>query len=250
MLASGRTTKPSGPIAFPKKGESWREPFYGVEGAAASLLHDLRNRLTTICGCAELLMGVSLDQGQTRRLASNLWISAKRMKEMLTEFASTHGKAETTEICNLCEVIVEACESAGVTDRRDVELQLDVPVEIALSMARTRMKSVFLNLIVNALEAMPGFGLLRIAAREECDRVMIEIEDTGPGIPAEIRNRLFEPFITLGKRDGLGLGLMLSRRTIEDHGGELRAEAAAGARFVISLPLAPPTTRTQAMSVD
>jgi signal transduction histidine kinase len=63
------------------------------------------------------------------------------------------------------------------------------------------------------------------------------MEDTGPGIPDEIRDRLFEPFVTAGKQDGLGLGLALSRQAVLDHGGDIWTEPASGARFVIRLPL-------------
>src|ERR1700751_4062295 len=64
----------------------------------------------------------------------------------------------------------------------------------------------------------PG-GKLRIMGRKTGNYVLIEIEDTGPGIPEAIRDRLFEPFVTAGKRDGLGLGLALSRQTVINHGG-------------------------------
>jgi hypothetical protein len=67
--------------------------------------------------------------------------------------------------------------------------------------------------------------------------VLIDVEDTGPGIPRAIRDRLFEPFVTAGKDHGLGLGLALSRQTVLDHGGDMWTEPAAGARFVIRLPL-------------
>ena len=67
--------------------------------------------------------------------------------------------------------------------------------------------------------------------------MLIEVEDTGPGIPRGIRDRLFEPFVTAGKDHGLGLGLALSRQTVLDHGGDIWSEPAAGARFVICLPL-------------
>ena len=67
--------------------------------------------------------------------------------------------------------------------------------------------------------------------------MLMEVEDTGPGIPRAIRNRLFEPFVTAGKDHGLGLGLALSRQTLLDHGGDLWIEPARGARFVMSLPL-------------
>jgi two-component system nitrogen regulation sensor histidine kinase GlnL len=67
--------------------------------------------------------------------------------------------------------------------------------------------------------------------------VLVELEDTGPGIPDCIRDRLFEPFVTSGKQNGLGLGIALARQTVRNHGGDMWTESAAGARFVIRLPL-------------
>ena len=104
-------------------------------------------------------------------------------------------------------------------------------------LAVTRMERVFLNLITNALEAMPTGGKLHIVSRKANSYVLIELEDTGPGIPRGIRDRLFEPFVTAGKQDGLGLGLALSRQTVLNHGGDLWTEPATGARFIIRLPL-------------
>ena len=86
------------------------------------------------------------------------------------------------------------------------------------------MERVFLNLITNALEAMPHGGEIRIGARQRDNGVLIDVEDTGPGIPRTIQDRLFEPFVTAGKDDGLGLGLALSRQTVLDHGGDMWIE--------------------------
>jgi signal transduction histidine kinase len=99
------------------------------------------------------------------------------------------------------------------------------------------MQSVFFNLIVNALEAMPTGGRLHVTARKVGSWVVIEMEDTGPGIPHKIRDRLFEQFVTAGKQDGLGLGLALARQTVLSHGGDIWVEPSVGARFVIRLPL-------------
>ena len=98
------------------------------------------------------------------------------------------------------------------------------------------MERVFLNLITNAMEAIPSAGTICITASEADNRIQVTVEDTGPGIPAEIRCRLFEPFATAGKKDGLGLGLAFSRQAVRDHGGDLWAEPSRGARFVMWLP--------------
>ena len=99
------------------------------------------------------------------------------------------------------------------------------------------MERVFFNLIGNALEAMPGGGVIHITASVKSDGVFVQVEDTGPGILPEVRGKLFEPFVSAGKKNGLGLGLALSRQTVLDHGGEIWVEDAAGAKFVIRLPL-------------
>src|ERR1051326_8578213 len=107
------------------------------------------------------------------------------------------------------------------------------------------MERVFLNLIGNALEAMPGGGTLRISARQDGDLLLISVEDTGPGISPEIRDSFFHPFVTFGKSNGLGLGLSFSRQTLLDHGGDLVLDPASarGARFILKLPLHPTATR-------
>ena len=82
-----------------------------------------------------------------------------------------------------------------------------------------------------------GSSWSRSSPRNGGNCVLIEVEDTGPGIPRGIRDRLFEPFVTAGKESDLGLGLALSRQTVLDDGGDMWIEPVLGARFVISLPL-------------
>jgi signal transduction histidine kinase len=89
----------------------------------------------------------------------------------------------------------------------------------------------------HSLEAMPRGGEIRITAREAGDCALIEVEDSGPGIPPEIYGRLFDPFVTARKKDGLRLGLALSRKTVRNHGGDMWIQPACGARFLICLPL-------------
>jgi signal transduction histidine kinase len=210
----------------------------------ASLVHDLRNPLAAICGSAEMLLAANLAPADTMRVTSNIHRAARRMGDLLAEFARfTRGHAEAIERCNLRAILVASCEAAGLAERDGIELLLDVPPQIEIPLARARMDRVFLNLIANALEAMPAGGAIRITASEVGDAVLIEVEDTGPGIPVEIRHRLFEPFVTSGKKQGLGLGLTLSRQTVRDHGGDLWTEPAAGARFVMSLPLRSPSAK-------
>ena len=116
-------------------------------------------------------------------------------------------------------------------------IETDVPEDLELPLERARIERVFLNLIDNALGMMPKGGQLRIAARAEGSSVVVRVQDTGPGIPPQIRARLFQPFVTAGKKNGVGLGLAFSHQTVLDHGGKLWAdETQEGACFLIQLP--------------
>ncbi len=99
------------------------------------------------------------------------------------------------------------------------------------------MERVFINLIDNALDAMPNGGELRIGASQNDGCVLVAVQDTGTGISAEMRPHLFRPFVTGGKRNGLGLGLTLSRQALLDHGGDLWLDdrPGPGARFCLRL---------------
>jgi signal transduction histidine kinase len=206
---------------------------------SASILHDLRNPVGTIYAGAEILMTLDTAPSQVKRLAANMHRAAGRMRELLIDLAgATCGNRSTPEICDIRDIIAAASEAAaGAMDNQRIQILLDVPGQIKLPLARARMKLVFFNLITNALEAMPGGGEVRIGATRNGDYVLVAIEDTGPGIPHEIRDKVFEPFVTAGKKNGLGLGLAFSRQTVLDHGGDIWIEPAAGARFVIRFPL-------------
>jgi signal transduction histidine kinase len=229
-------------IGIADAADPWRAGSESRSGAgwlSASILHDLRNPVGTIYAGAEMLMMLDTTPNQVKRLAANMHRAAGRMRELLTDLTSvTYGKKSTPEICDIREIIAAASEAAvAAMENQRVQILLDVPGGIELPLARSRMKLMFFNLITNALEAMPRGGEVRIGATRSCDYVLVAIEDTGPGIPHEIRDKVFEPFVTAGKENGLGLGLAISRQAVLDHGGDMWIEPAAGARFVIRFPL-------------
>jgi two-component system NtrC family sensor kinase len=220
--------------------ESLPEGMSTVGWLSTSILHDLRNPAAAIYAGAEMLLNVDTTPTQVKRLALSMYRAASRMQDLLAELSCTYGNRSTTELCEIRELIAAAGEAASTAaENHSVRILLDVPCDIQLPLARSRMKRVFFNLITNALEAMPTGGQLRIGARRVGNYVLVEIEDTGPGIPHEIRESVFEPFVTAGKEHGLGLGLALARRAVLDHGGDIWIEPAAGARFVIRFPYSP-----------
>ncbi len=210
---------------------------------STSIIHDLRNPLAAIYGGAEMLVDTDLSPEQVRRLAANIYRSSRQVQDLLQELADvTEGRGHAREICRLREVIAAAyAPVAANAEAHQVRVKIDTPEDIELPLDRSPMERVFQNLISNAVEAMPEGGSISIRAEREDSSVLVSVEDTGPGIPALIAPQLFQPFVTAGKKNGLGLGLALSRKTVLSHGGDLWTEEANGgkngARFVMRLPL-------------
>jgi signal transduction histidine kinase len=207
---------------------------------SSSIVHDLRNPLAAIYGGAEMLVDADLPPAHVKRLASNIYRSSQRIQGMLQDLLDvSRGKQGSPEVCRLREVAVAATDSlAAAADAQGVTISLEIPPEIELPLDRSRMERAFVNLIGNALEAMPSGGEVKIRAEMRGDAALVHVDDNGPGIAPEIRAQLFQPFVTAGKRNGLGLGLALSRQTVLEHGGDMWVESpiGRGARFSFRLP--------------
>jgi signal transduction histidine kinase len=207
---------------------------------SGSIVHDLRNPLAAIYGGAEMLVDADLPPAHVKRLAGNIYRASRRIQELLQDLLNvSRGKSRAPELCRLREVASAASDSLSATaEAHGVKVIQDIPAEIELPLERSRMERAFVNLIGNALEAMPDGGEVRISARADRGAVLVEVQDNGPGIAPAIRSQLFQPFVT-GKRNGLGLGLALSRQTVLEHGGDMWVESTpgSGARFLFRLPL-------------
>jgi signal transduction histidine kinase len=212
-----------------------------ISRLSTSIVHDLRNPLAAIYGGAEMLVDGDLSDEQIHRLARNIYRSSRRVQELLQELVDVRrGKTRSPELCRLREVVSAAADSySGVARSQSVSVDIEVPEALELPLERARMERVFVNLIGNALEAMPDGGSLHISAERQNGSVLVKVEDTGPGIAAQIRPRLFHPFVSAGKKNGLGLGLALSHQTVIDHGGDLWLDpnVRSGARFWLRLPV-------------
>ncbi len=159
----------------------------------------------------------------------------------LVQSLRTFGRPDRSEIDHVD--LHEALESTlrlvshELADRIRVEREFsDIP---RVECYGHQVNQVFMNLLVNAIHAIRGEGTITIRTRAEGDRVLVEVEDTGIGIPVDSLERVFEPgFTTKGKRVGMGLGLLISRQIIERHGGALsvRSEEGRGSTFTVALP--------------
>jgi signal transduction histidine kinase len=208
---------------------------------STSIVHDLRNPLAAIYGGAEMLIdNTDLAPEQVRRLAQNIYRSSRHVQELLSELSDvTRGRTQAPEPCSLNEIVTAATDMLAPQARKSgVEIHSEIEPGIELPLERSRMERVFENLFSNAIEAMPAGGTIHVTSQSSDQDVTIAVEDNGPGIEQSISARLFEPFVTAGKTNGIGLGLALSRKTVVDHGGEMWAESkeGRGARFLVRLP--------------
>jgi signal transduction histidine kinase len=219
-------------------------------GTMASMLaHDFRGPMTIIRGYAEMMLEPGTAAEEQKARASIILEAVDRLERMTAEtldFARGAGRLVRRTMPLGVFLTDLARGTANELPGLEVVKDFEVPTAAAVSLDVDKLRRVVSNLAANARDAMGGRGRLHFSARVDGDeaRLVLVLADEGPGVAAEVRDRLFEPFATFGKKRGTGLGLALARRFVEDHGGTLEllpAEAAApGARFRIALPLRPP----------
>ncbi|MEW6237678.1 MAG: ATP-binding protein [Candidatus Omnitrophota bacterium] len=219
---------------------------------AAGVAHEMRNPLTTIRGYLQILPDNKDDEDFIKEFSSNLIREIDRLTR-LTDDLLNMAKPISPELQR--ERLSDLAASVGffLSDKFESSgTQLIVEEDRGgdcVLIDRDRIKQVFINLYMNAIEAMREGGEIRVRfsrrtgrlSEEEKEKVyaVAEVIDNGPGISSHVLDRLFDPFFTT-KESGTGLGLSLSHRIVEEHGGFLRVESRAGegACFGILLPLA------------
>ena len=214
------------------------EHLAAVGQLAAGVGHELRNPLTSI----KMLVQTGLE-GAHRLTADDLRViegEIRRMERSLQTFLefARPPKLERrpVELGAVLGAVAGLVRGRAEQQRVRAAIELpDGPVELAADAGQ--LQQVFVNLVLNALDAMPAGGALTVTARRAAGQVEVEVDDTGPGVAPAMLPRLFQPFAS-SKDTGLGLGLVISRRIVEDHGGTLTAGArpGGGARFVVRLP--------------
>jgi len=219
--------------------DSGREAAMGT--LAMSLLHDLRNPLAAIHSGAEMLNAAEFPEQHVRRIARIMYDASIRIQELLQDYADLCRTMENQlHPHNLRHVVGQAIDRvATMADAQSVAVEVDIPGDLVVIVDRRQILSVLVNLLTNALESMEEEGSIQISASLGDGVVVVRVLDSGPGIPPEIRDCLFDPFVTARKPNGWGLGLAQARRVVLDHGGEMWVESVSGmgACFAFSLPL-------------
>jgi len=220
---------------------------------AATIAHELNNPLQAVQSCIYLVADQTDPDGHDRQYLDiareELGRMARIVGRMLDFYRPSDEGRIPTDINFLLEDVIalarKRLQQGGI--EMDLELAPDVPLIVATG---DHLKQVFLNMVINALEAMPQGGRLEMItryisepdAREKgsVDAGFVEIEfaDTGVGIPAEYINNIFDPFYTT-KSKGMGLGLSVSYGIVERHGGQIQVESKVGegTTFIVRLPV-------------
>lgn len=190
---------------------------------SAGMAHQIKNPLAAMRGYAELIsrqLEDPLQKKMSDKLVAEISALDRVVRDFLAFSRGAHGSPEKLTLRSALAPVVDAAKARG-GDPVQVELHCDEGPELEVD--ATSLRQALMNLGVNAAEALrenAGGGRLDIRAAFNGKMVTVEFEDNGPGIPEEVRGRLFEPFVT-GKADGTGLGLAISRRLLRDLGGEL-----------------------------
>jgi signal transduction histidine kinase len=217
---------------------------------AAGIAHEVRNPLTAI----KLLVQALADGrgGGTRlrpRDAQVLEEEIVRLEQIISTFLDfarpPRPDKKPVEVGPLVGQVADRVRARA--DLQGVAVEVSAPARpVVAELDPNQLQQVLYNLLFNALDAQPGGGRVRVTVADEDDpsgerAVTIRVEDDGPGLPAEVRDRVFEPFVST-KETGLGLGLSICRRIVEGHGGTIRAadREGGGTAFTVRLPTAQP----------
>jgi len=231
-----------------EKNRSLEERYPELASIAGGLAHEIKNPLSVLNLNLQLLAEDFRDAAADKERRALFKIEklqqvVQQLESLLNDFLRfarvTGLKLEPVDINAMLQELIDfylpQAEQAGIVMRDD--LPADLP-KVALD--RDLVKQAILNLLLNAQYAMPKGGELILKTRAEGDRVVIEITDTGVGMSAETRAKIFQPFFST-RSAGSGLGLPTAKRIVEAHRGELlvQSEPGKGTVFTLKFPVAP-----------
>ncbi len=215
------------------------ERFAAAGRLAAAIAHEINNPMQSIRSGLELLARRLPEEDDVSRQYIEILLEEQArvsgiIRQMLDFYRPPQGQRAPTDVNEVIERVLRLATMDHPETQVETRLARDLPRVYADA---DQLKQVFLNLVLNAVEAMARKGRLTVTTATAGDWVVIRFQDEGPGIPAADRQRIFEPFYTT-KPEGLGIGLSVSRSLIEAHGGKIAVHSreGKGTTFEIRLP--------------
>jgi len=219
------------------------ERLAAVGRVAGTVAHDLRGPLSGIINSADFLARPEVSIEVRKKMCDGIVAAARRListVQGILDFSRDGHMSTHFATCSLDGFIQEVIDVFQVDFKeRKIRVDINRGYEGEVKIDSDRMAQVIHNIVANARDAMPEGGKLTITSGRDNNRVNLSFTDTGPGVPPELMDRIFEPFVSYGKKKGAGLGLSIARRIVEEHGGRIWAEKSpsGGATFLIQLPL-------------
>ena len=222
---------------------------------AAGIAHEIRNPLVGIGSTASLLLE-DFEEGDSRRDdLETILKETRRLDRIVNQIVDYARPRDLLPVrFRLEELLEESLQVLSkLIEQRAIQVHHHRPTDLnSLYADRDQLKQVLLNIIQNAIEAMPLNGTLQLSIVEELyehqQGLRLKVEDSGKGIDPHVLSKIFEPFFTTGKHRGTGLGLAICRNIIEAHGGEIHAESQRNCGATISVWL-PSVCQTQLSTV-
>ena len=206
---------------------------------SANIAHEIRNPLASLRGAIETLTTETMPEPQRERLAQIVLRESDRLNAIIKNFLDYARPAPLTpllvDVSNVIDEVLVLLEHRAQSSR--VKIVSDLPPGLTWSLDSQQLRQALWNLCLNAVQAMPGGGELRVTAGTDEDWLEVIVSDTGDGIAAGDFPHLFEPFFST-KAEGSGLGLALVHRIAQDHGGlvEARSTPGQGSVFTVRFP--------------
>lgn len=217
-----------------------------VGSMANSIIHDLKNPMCILRCCADLIAAES----KSPRIHDLIKMQSKAVEGMLamTQELLDYARGSTTlskqsiSVWGLLEELNQ--QSLQLLPGLNIQLVRTIYYQDEVEIDLPRFIRVLCNLIKNAREAMPGGGILTLTTELIDSQVVIRLADTGSGIPADLLPRIFEPFVTHGKKNGTGLGMAIAKSVVEAHGGQISVQSAVGSGTTVEIRLPAPEVAT------
>lgn len=213
--------------------------------------HNVNNTLTGILGRAQLILRNSNDPAKIEAGIEMIIKSAEdgaHIIRRIQDFARQRPSREF-EVVSIVDLLKDACEMSrprweSRSEFAPIRFALHADCQAHVKADAVELREVLVNMVYNAVDAMPSGGEIRVTVQETRDRVMILIKDTGTGMTPDVKKRLFDPFFTTKGKAGTGMGLAVSFGIIRRHEGsiDVESEQGRGTTFKISLPKVAPLT--------
>ncbi len=215
------------------------ERLSAIGAMIASITHDFRGPLTVITSGSSDLSGDASLSDEAREIATQIVEESDRMTRMCAELLDVTrvSAGRSRRVAEDFDEVVEAglAALAHPASVAGVTIETDLRSGVRFELDEERFRRVLLNLGYNAIDAMPEGGVLRVSSRSEGEAFTLAVADSGAGIPNDVAERVFEPFVTSGKRGGTGLGLAIAKKIVDEHEGRISIEKPEGGGTVFEL---------------